>query len=405
MPSETFHTSRECIDLMLRYGAHNYAPLEIAIVRGEGVWAYDIEGKRYLDMLSAYSALNFGHGNPRIVAAAQRQLATVTLTSRAFHNDQVALACRDLALLCKKQKVLFMNSGAEAVESAVKLARKWGYEKKGVAANAAEIICFSGNFHGRTTTIVSFSDSTTTREGFGPYTPGFVLCRFGEIDEVRKAITKNTVGVLVEPIQGEGGVIIPPVGFLRDLRALCTEQNVLLMADEIQTGFCRTGALFCCDHEQVVPDIYILAKSLGGGVTPISAIVADDPVMEAFTPGSHGSTLGGNPFACAIAREVMAIIREEDPARNAREVGEYFVQQLRAIKSKKITAIRGRGLMIGVDIDPQVGKAKKFCIKLTEHGILCKDTRDQTIRFAPPLKIARTEIDWAMPHIAAVLAD
>lgn len=395
--------SSDLVELTEKFAAHNYAPLGVVITRGEGVHVFDPEGNRYLDMLSGYSAINFGHCNPRLIAVAKAQLDRLTLTSRAFFSEEFALFSRDLATFCRKDKVLVMNSGAEAVETAIKAARRWGYTKKNIPANQAEIITFKGNFHGRTTTIVSFSSSSESRDGFGPFTPGFVEVPYGDLSAVESAISAATVGVLVEPIQGEGGVIIPPSGFLSQLRAVCEDRKILFIADEIQTGLCRTGAHFACDHEGVVPDIYILGKSLGGGIVPISAIAANDSIMEVFQPGNHGSTFGGNPFACAIAREVLRMIHDLAPERVATELGEYFVAGLKKISSPALGDIRGKGLLIGVDIRPDYGKAKKFCKKLLEKGVLCKDTHDQTIRFAPPLVITRAEIEAALPLIGDAL--
>jgi ornithine--oxo-acid transaminase len=395
--------TKELVSLTETYCAHNYAPLEVVIHSAEGAWVTDVDGHRYIDFLSAYSALNFGHRNPRLIAAAHKQLDTLTLTSRAFLSDQIAYAGRDLARLCRKDKVLFMNSGAEVVETAIKAARRWGYDIKGIPNGEAEIIVFDNNFHGRTTTIVGFSTSADQQRGFGPFTPGFRLVPYGDAGAVEAAITSNTAGVIVEPILGEGGVIIPPHGFLSELREICSRHRVLLIADEIQTGMCRTGKIFACDHEGVVPDIYVLAKSLGGGIVPVSAIAADDEVMRVFTPGSHGSTFGGNPFACAIAREVVALIEEERPHERAAELGEYVLQRLRGISSPFVQAVRGRGLLLGIDIDPAAGTAKDFCKKLKYEGVLCKDTRQQTIRLAPPLMISHGDLDLALGAFERVL--
>ena len=386
------------------FAAHNYAPLPIVIKSGKGVWVEDVDGHRYLDFLSAYGALNFGHCNERIAAAARRQLDTLTLTSRAFFSEAFAELAKDLAAFCRKDKVLIMNSGAEAVETSIKAARKWAYEVKGVPENQAEIITFDGNFHGRTTTIVSFSTSDDSRRGFGPYTPGFVSVAYGDAAAIEAAITPRTAGVMIEPIQGEGGVIIPPDGYLRQVREICSKHNILLIADEIQTGICRTGKVFACDHEDVEGDIIILAKSLGGGIVPISSIAANDDIMKVFTPGSHGSTFGGAPFACAIAREVIALINEEKPHERAAELGAYAVARLRAMKSKIVREVRGRGLMIGIDIDPAAGTAKDFCKKLKYEGLLCKDTRMQTLRVAPPLVITKEELDLGLEKFERVLA-
>lgn len=396
-------SSKDHMEITQAYSPKNYAPLEVVVARGEGAWVTDVEGKRYLDMLSAYSAVNFGHCNKRIAAVAKEQIDKLTLTSRAFYNDQIGLASKDVAEFCGMESVLFMNSGAEAVETSVKLARRWAYDVKGVEEGKAEIITCSGNFHGRTTTIISFADSASSRKGFGPFTPGFHVVQYGDIEAIEKAINKNTAAILFEPIQGEGGVIIPPSGFIKRIREICTKNNVLMIADEIQTGLCRTGARFCCDHEGVVPDAYIVGKSLGGGITPISAVISTHKIMSVFTPGSHGSTFGGNPFACAIAREVIKIIKEEGIVEKVVAMGEYFGKGLRSIKSSKVTAIRGKGLMFGVDIDSSYGPAKKLCNSLLAEGVLCKDTREQTIRFAPPLIIQKSDIDWGLERIEKTL--
>ncbi len=397
--------SQEIIDTTLQYCAGNYRPTDVVFTRGSGVWMYDAEGRKYLDFLSAYSALNFGHANPRFEKAAIDQLKTLTLTSRAFFNDQLGPFCKELAELCHLDCVVPMNSGAEAVETAVKCARKWGYENKSIAENCAEIICFKGNFHGRTTTIVSFSDAVSSYTKFGPLTPGFKLVTYGDIEAVRQAVTPNTVAILVEPIQGEGGVIIPPDGFLSGLRALCDEHKMLLIADEIQTGLCRTGRIFACEHEQVKPDLMILGKSLGGGITPLSAIVGTRTAIDVFVPGTHGSTFGGNPFACAIGREVIRYIREERPHEKAQRIGKYFGEKLDALPQDNISAIRQRGLMCGIDIRPEFGKAKDVCKKLLEKGIVTYHTREQTIRVAPPLIISEAELDFGMDCLAAVLSN
>jgi len=396
-------STAEHIALTLQYSAHNYSPLEVVIAEGDGVWVKDVEGKRYLDMLAAYSALNFGHCNKEIAQAAHNQIDKLTLTSRAFYHDQFGPFCNELAELCGMEKVLLMNTGSEAVETAVKMARKWGYEIKGIEKDKAEIICFQGNFHGRTTTIVSFSDSPSSYQGYGPFTPGFKIIPYGDVPALENAVTKNTAGVLFEPIQGEGGVIVPPDGYIKAIRRICTDNNVIMLADEVQTGFCRTGDLFCCDHEEVKPDAYILGKSLGGGIMPVSAVVSYSRFMDVFAPGSHGSTFGGNALACAIGREVVRILNKEDYTQIARGVGEYFGDGLRSIKSSIAREVRGRGLMFGVDIDPSYGKAKKICLKLKDLGVLSKDTRDQTIRFAPPLKIEKSDIDWGLERIEKAL--
>lgn len=395
--------SNQHIALTDQYSAHNYSPLEVVIATGSGSWVTDIEGRRYLDLLSAYSAVNFGHSNPRILKAAHTQLGRITLTSRAFYNDQFGPLCKALCELCQMEMVLVMNTGAEAVETAIKAARRWGYNIKKVSQDAAEIIVFDGNFAGRTTTIISFSSDPDARAGFGPFTPGFKSVPFGDASALAQAITPSTVAIMVEPIQGEGGVIIPPAGFLTAVRELCTKSNVLMIADEVQTGLCRTGALFACDHEGVKPDLMTLGKSLGGGIVPISAVVGKSEVLGQFTPGSHGSTFGGNSFACAIASEVIKLINEDQPHQRAQELGAWFLELLKEAKFEKISAIRGRGLMIGLDIKAEFGAAKKFASQLKDLGILCKDTRKQTLRLAPPLTIERKDLEWAVEQLKLVL--
>jgi len=395
-------SSREHIELSEAYGAHNYAPLDVVIARSEGAWVYSVEGERYLDLLSAYSALNFGHSNPRFLQTAHQQLDRITLSSRAFYNDQFGPFCRELAEFCGMEMVLAMNSGAEAVETALKAARRWGYDRKGVPADQAEVICFRNNFAGRTISVISFSSSEEQRRGFGPFTPGFRIVPFGDAEALEAAITKNTVAVLLEPIQGEAGVLIPPDGFLKSVRRLCDQNRVLMIADEIQTGLCRTGEVFACNHEGVKPDLYTLGKSLGAGIIPISAVIGSRDVLGVFDPGSHGSTFGGNPLACAIARDVIAYIRTERPHLWARDLGKVFIEALRAMNSPYVAAIRGRGLMIGVDIKPQFGAAKDICKKLKTHHVLAKDTRSQTIRFAPALTISRADLEWGIEQIRAV---
>lgn len=397
--------SKTIIELTEKYSANNYAPLDVVIKKGQGAWVEDVDGKRYLDFLSAYSSMNFGHCNPRLLRVAHRQLDTLTMVSRAFYAENVGELCKELGELCGKDKVLLMNTGAEAVETAIKAARKWGYEVKGVPEGKAEIVVFDGNFHGRTTTIVGFSASELSRKGFGPFAPGFTRIPYGDADAVEAAVTPNTVAVLMEPILGEGGVLIPPVGFLKKVREICSQRNVLMIADEIWTALGRTGKMFACDHEQVVPDVYLMAKSLGGGIVPISAVIANDAVMKVFTPGSHGSTLGGNPLACAIAREVLALMREEHPEERSAELGEYMVERIRGFNSKYIREVRGRGLMIGIDIDPAIGTGKDICKKLKKEGILCKDTHVQTLRIAPPLTISREDLDWGIAQLEKVFAN
>jgi ornithine--oxo-acid transaminase len=396
--------TEELLAIAERHAAHNYHPLPVVIAEGEGAWVTDVEGRRYLDMLAAYSALNFGHRHPRLVAAAHRQINRVTLTSRAFHNDTFPIFCRDLAALAGKDMVLTMNTGAEAVETAIKTARRWGYDVKGVAPGRAKIVVADGNFHGRTVTIVGFSDDPSATEGFGPFTPGFVNVPYGDIEALRAAIDDDTVAFLVEPIQGEAGIIVPPEGYLRAARELCTERNVLLVADEIQSGLGRTGTTFACDHEGVVPDIYVLGKALGGGIMPLSAVAADADVLGVFRPGEHGSTFGGNPLACAIGIEVLDLLREATYQRASAELGAELLSNLRAADVPTIAEIRGRGLWVGIDLRPGVGSARACCERLMERGVLAKDTHETTIRLAPPLCVTREDLDWALERIVDVLA-
>jgi len=395
--------TRDYIDLEDRLGAHNYRPLDVVLARGEGVWVYDVEGRRYLDCLSSYSALNQGHAHPRILRALNDQAARLALTSRAFRNDQLGLFYQTLTDATGYPRVLPMNTGAEAVETALKLARKWAYRVKGVPAEQAEIITFSGNFHGRTISIVSFSSEALYRDGFGPFTPGFVTIPYGDARAVEAAISPNTAAILVEPIQGEAGVIVPPAGFLSRLREICDRNNVLLMADEIQTGLGRTGALLACNHESVRPDVMILGKALGGGVYPVSAVLADETVMDLFQPGEHGSTFGGNPLAAAVGREAVRVILEEGLVENAATLGEYFIDQLAEIPSRHVREVRGKGLLVGVELHPQAGGARRFCEALMGEGVLAKETHENVIRFAPPLVIDRPTVDWALERIARVL--
>jgi len=396
--------TEELLRLADRYAAHNYHPLPVVIERGEGCWVTDVEGTRYLDMLSAYSALNFGHRHPRLVEAAHRQLDALTLTSRAFHNDAFPIFCRDLGELAGKEMVLTMNTGAEAVETAIKTARRWGYDVKGVTPDRARIVVADGNFHGRTVTIVGFSDDPAARDGFGPFTPGFVSVPYGDVDALRAALDDDTVAFLVEPIQGEAGVVIPPDGYLRAARELCSERGVLLMVDEIQSGLGRTGTTFACEHEGVVPDVYVLGKALGGGIMPLSAVVADREVLGVFRPGEHGSTFGGNPLACAIGIEVIDLLRSGEFQRNSAEQGGWLLGQLRAANVPTVTEVRGRGLWIGIDLAPSGGTARGACERLMTAGILAKDTHASTIRLAPPLVIERGELEWALERLLSVLA-
>jgi ornithine--oxo-acid transaminase len=385
-----------------RYSAHNYHPLPVVLARGEGVYVWDVENRRYLDMLSAYSALNQGHRHPRIVQALKEQADRITLSSRAFHNDRMGPFLHMLCELTGYERALPMNTGAEAVETAIKAARKWGYDRKGVHRDA-EIIVFDGNFHGRTTTVISFSSEPLYREGFGPFTPGFRILPFGNLGAVAAAINERTVAILVEPIQGEAGVVVPPEGFLRGLATLCREHNLLLLADEIQTGLGRTGKLFACDWEGVRPDVMILGKALGGGVYPVSAILADDDVMKVFTPGTHGSTFGGNPLAAAVGIAALSVLVEENLAHHAHTVGTWFINHLRAIHAPAVEQIRGRGLLIGVVLRKEAGPARPYCEALMRRGILAKETHEQVIRFAPPLIVKRQQLEEVLPAIGEVL--
>jgi ornithine--oxo-acid transaminase len=395
--------SKDYIALEDRYGAHNYHPLDVVIQKGDGIWVEDVDGNRYMDCLSAYSALNQGHVHPRILNALVNQASKLTLTSRAFRNDQLPLLFKELADWTGYGMSLLMNSGAEAVETAIKLARKWAYIKKSVPRYEAEIIVASGNFHGRTVSIVSFSTEPLYRDDFGPFTPGFKVVPFGDASAIEKAITPTTAAVMVEPIQGEGGVLIPPQGYLREIRQICTKNNVLFIADEIQTGLGRTGKLFASQYEDVRPDMIIIGKALGGGFYPVSAVLADEPVMGLFTPGEHGSTFGGNPLAAAVAREAIKVIREENLVEKSAAMGEYFMEQLMEIPSVHVKEIRGRGLLIGVELKTEAGGARRFCEALKNKGILAKETHEKVIRFAPPLIITKKDIDWAIPHIRETL--
>jgi len=395
--------TQDFINMEEQYGAHNYHPLDVVIEKAEGVWVYDVEGKKYLDCLSAYSAVNQGHVHPAILKALLDQAKRVTLTSRAFRNDQLPLLYKELSEMTGYEMSLPMNSGAEAVETAVKLARKWAYQVKKVPRHQAEIIVASGNFHGRTVTIVSFSTEPSYRDDFGPFTPGFVTVTYGNADEVEKAITPNTAAVLLEPIQGEAGVIIPPTGYLKKVSEICKKNNVLFMADEIQTGLARTGKLFASQHENVRPDVVIIGKALAGGFYPVSAVLADSAILGLFTPGEHGSTFGGNPLAAAVSRAALKVIRDEKLAERSQELGEYFVEQLSEISSPHIKEVRGRGLLIGVELKPEAKGARRFCEALKQKGILAKETHDNVIRFAPPLVIDKETIDWALPSIREVL--
>lgn len=397
--------SQEYIELEEKIGAHNYHPLDVVLTRGEGVWVYDVDGNKYLDCLSSYSALNQGHVHPRILKALIEQAGKLTLTSRAFRSDQLALFYKEITELTGYDMVLPMNSGAEAVETALKVARKWGYVSKKVPRNKAEIIVAEGNFHGRTISIISFSSEPAYKDDFGPHTPGFISVPFGDASAIEKAITPNTVGVMLEPIQGESGVNIPPDGYLKKVREICTKTNTLFLSDEIQTGLGRTGKLFATMYDEVRPDIVILGKALGGGFYPVSAVLADEFILGLIKPGDHGSTFGGNPLAAAVARESLKVLVEEKLTENAAIQGEYFLEQLSEINSPKIKEVRGRGLLIGVEVTKKAGKARKFCEALMKEGILAKETHEQIIRFAPPLTIDRPTIDWALDKIRKVLLE
>ena len=396
-------TSKEIIEVTEKYGARNYHPLPIVISKAEGCWVEDPEGNRYMDMLSAYSALNQGHRHPRIIGALKEQADRVTLTSRAFHNDQLGELYRDIAKLTGMDMVLPMNTGAEAVETSVKAARKWGHTVKGIAPDTAEIIVCEGNFHGRTTTVISFSSEESYKKDFGPLTPGFKIVPYGDADALEKAITPSTCAFLVEPIQGEAGVVIPPAGYLKKCREICTRNNVLLMVDEIQTGFGRTGKMFCVDHEGVIPDAIIMGKALSGGVLPVSAVASKKEVLGVFNPGEHGSTFGGSPLACAVARAAIAVMLDEKLTERSAELGAYFKQQIVKMNSPHVKEIRGSGLFIGLDLTDEAGPARPFCERLKEEGILCKETHESVIRFAPPLIISKEDLDWAIERIRKVL--
>jgi ornithine--oxo-acid transaminase len=392
--------SQQYIELDETYSAHNYHPLDVVIEKAEGVWVYDVDGKKYLDCLAAYSAVNQGHCHPKILDAAVSQMHKVTLTSRAFRNDQMGPFLKEMCELTGYDMALPMNTGAEAVETAIKAARKWGYEIKGVPDGAAEIIVCEGNFHGRTTTVVGFSSEPAYKQHFGPFTPGFKTIPYGNLDALRQAITPHTVAFLVEPIQGEGGVIIPPAGFIRAAYDLCQEQNVLFVADEIQTGFGRTGKLFACHHEGVKADMTIVGKALSGGFYPVSAVLSDRDILGLFHPGDHGSTFGGNPLGAAIARAALSVLVEENLVAQSAELGAYFKGRLERIESDHIKEVRGQGLFIGVELNT---KARRFCEALQERGVLCKETHENVIRFAPPLVISKEEIDWALEQVEPVL--
>ncbi|MGV1836495.1 ornithine--oxo-acid transaminase [Rhizobium rhizogenes] len=387
-----------------RLGAHNYKPLDVVLTRGEGVYVWDTDGKRYLDCLSAYSAVNQGHCHPKIREAMIEQTGKLTLTSRAFRNDQLAYLYEELAALTGSHKILPMNSGAEAVETAIKAVRKWGYEVKGVPENQAEIVVFADNFHGRTLSIISFSTDPDARAGFGPYTPGFRVVPFGDADAFAAAINGNTVAALIEPIQGEAGVIIPPAGYFTRLRELCTANKITLILDEIQTGLGRTGKLLAEEHEGIEADVTLIGKALSGGFYPVSAVLSNSEVLGVLKPGQHGSTFGGNPLACAVARAALRVLTEEGMIENAAVMGDYFLEGLRSIRSNIVKDVRGRGLMMAVELVPEAGGARQYCYQLKDLGLLAKDTHDHTIRLAPPLVITRNQVDWALEQIDKVLA-
>ncbi|MFG1753338.1 ornithine--oxo-acid transaminase [Streptosporangium sandarakinum] len=398
-------STNEFIELSERRSAHNYHPLPIVIHEAQGAWVTDVEGKRFLDCLSGYSSLNFGHGNPKIIAAAQEQLSRLTLTSRAFFHDQFAAFAAGLGDLTGKDMVLPMNTGAEAVETAIKVARKWGYKVKGVTQDRANIIVMEDNFHGRTTTIVGFSTDPDARGGFGPYTPGFRIVKYGSVEAIREAIDEDTVAVLLEPIQGEAGVLVPPDGYLTQVRELCTERNILMIADEIQSGLGRTGDTFACDHEGVVPDVFVLGKALGGGVVPVSAIAADEDVLGVIRPGQHGSTFGGNPLACAVANAVIEMLGTGEYQARARELGAVMHERLRTLIGHGVVAVRGRGLWAGVDVDPSVATGREVSEALMRRGVLAKDTHGSTIRLAPPIVVSEEDLLWAVDQLADAIRE
>jgi ornithine--oxo-acid transaminase len=396
-------TSKELMQIEDQYGAHNYHPLDVVLTKGEGIWVYDAEGNKYLDFLSAYSSVNQGHCHPRIVNKLIEQAKKLTITSRAFRNDQLGLFCKEVCELTNMEMLLPMNTGAEAVETAIKIMRKWGYVTKGVPKEKAEIITCAENFHGRTTTIIGFSTERLYREYFGPFTPGFITIPFNDPEALENAITENTVALLVEPIQAEGGVLIPDKGYLQKCYDICKKNNVLLCLDEIQTGLGRTGKILAAHHENVHPDVLILGKAISGGFYPVSAVVSKKEVLGLFTPGEHGSTFAGNPLACAIAREALKVMVEEKLPEKATELGEYFMNKLKTIQSKHIKEVRGKGLLIGVELVPEAGGARRFCEALEKERLLCKETHENVIRFAPPLVITKTDIDWAFERIKKIL--
>ncbi len=397
--------SRDYIRLEDVYGAHNYQPLDVVLTRGQGIWVWDVDGNKYLDCLSSYSAVNQGHCHPRILAALNEQAQKLTLTSRAFRNDQLGPFYEEICALTRSHKVLPMNSGAEAVETVIKAVRKWGYQIKGVPDNQADIIVCANNFHGRTITIVGFSTDEQYREGFGPFTPGFTVIPFGDTAALKKAITPNTVGFLVEPIQGEAGVIVPPEGYLAQAKEICQKNQVVFILDEIQTGLGRTGKLLAEEHDGIEADLTLIGKALSGGFYPVSAVLSNVEVLGVLRPGEHGSTFGGNPLACAVARTALRVLVEEGMIENAQKMGDYFLSQLRSISNPIIKEVRGKGLMIGMELWPEAGGARRICKSLMAKGLLCKETHAHIVRFAPPLIIKKEEIDWAMERIAQVLLE
>lgn len=396
-------TSKDLIDQEAKFGAHNYHPLDVVLSKGEGVFVWDVDGQRFMDFLAAYSAVNQGHNHPKIVEAMAAQSTTLALTSRAFRNDKFPPLLEKLSHLTGFEKSLLMNSGAEAVETAIKAARKWGYDRKGIPEGKAEIIVFDGNFHGRTTTIIGFSTDATTTTGFGPFTPGFRIAPYGDLEAVGKLVNENTAAILIEPIQGEGGVVLPPKGFLKGLRSLCDRENVLLILDEIQSGLGRTGKMFAFQHADILPDGVTIGKALSGGLYPVSAFLANDRVMDVFTPGTHGSTYGGNPLACAIASAALDVIVEENLIEKSAELGRYMLERIRNIDSPHIKEIRGLGLWAGIELHSSAGGARRFCERLQQEGILCKETHLHTIRLAPPLVITKEQLDWALDKFTKVL--
>ncbi len=397
--------SREIIELENRLGAKNYKPLDVVLERGSGIWVWDVDGNKYMDCLAAYSAVNQGHCHPRIVKALKKQAEKLCITSRAFRNNQLSLFYEDICELTNSHMVLPMNSGAEAVETAVKAVRKWGYKVKGVPRDKAEIIVCENNFHGRTLTIISFSTEEQYKDGFGPFTPGFKAIPFGDAEALEDAVTENTVAFMVEPIQGEAGVIVPPAGYLKKVREICTKKNIVLILDEIQTGLGRTGKLFAEEHEDIVSDVTLVGKALSGGCYPVSAVLSNEEFLGVFMPGDHGSTFGGNPLACAVAREALKVLIDEHLIENAEKNGDYFQKKLAQIKSPHIKEVRGKGLLIAVELRKEAGGARFFCEKLMQKRLLCKETHDNVIRFAPPLVITKKEIDWALERIEQVLTD